>query len=202
MFNKTKKRYKQELKRARNEYRSSIATAIENGSFENPKRYWELLEELKTLDQVEDPKCNPISDKAWVDHYPELLKPHDIHDNDSFVKNTLRKAENTKIFNSLRFRITDEEIAAVVKELKCGKASGPDGITAEIVKACCPVLLPYLGNLFNQILSTGTYPKAWGQGIVTSIHNVISKFNGTPTPKGSYSAKTGVNCTMSLSRVY
>ncbi len=31
---------------------------------------------------------------------------------------------------------------------------------------------------------------------------VISKFNGTPTPKGSYSAKTGVNCTMSLSRVY
>ena len=24
----------------------------------------------------------------------------------------------------------------------------------------------------------------------------ISKFNGTSTPKGSYSAKTGVNCTM------
>ncbi len=31
---------------------------------------------------------------------------------------------------------------------------------------------------------------------------MISKFNGTSTPKGSYSAKTGVNCTMSLSRVY
>ncbi len=31
---------------------------------------------------------------------------------------------------------------------------------------------------------------------------VISKFNGTSTPKGSYSAKTGVNCTRSLSRVY
>ncbi len=30
----------------------------------------------------------------------------------------------------------------------------------------------------------------------------ISKFNGTSTPKGSYSAKTGVNCTMNLSRVY
>ncbi len=31
---------------------------------------------------------------------------------------------------------------------------------------------------------------------------VLSKFNGTSTPKGSSSAKTGVNCTMSLSRVY
>ncbi len=31
---------------------------------------------------------------------------------------------------------------------------------------------------------------------------VISKFNGTSTPKGSYRAKTGVKCTMSLSRVY
>ncbi len=29
---------------------------------------------------------------------------------------------------------------------------------------------------------------------------VLSKFNGTSTRKGSYSAKTGVNCTMSLSR--
>ncbi len=48
MFNKTKKQYEQELEGARNKYRSSIATAIENRSFDNPKRYWELLEELKT----------------------------------------------------------------------------------------------------------------------------------------------------------
>ncbi len=31
---------------------------------------------------------------------------------------------------------------------------------------------------------------------------LISKFNGTSTPKGSYSAKTGVNCPMSLNRVH
>ncbi len=31
---------------------------------------------------------------------------------------------------------------------------------------------------------------------------VISKFNGTSTPKGPYQAKTGVNCTVILSRVY
>ncbi len=31
---------------------------------------------------------------------------------------------------------------------------------------------------------------------------VISKFNSTPTPKGSYSAKTGVNCPMSPNRVH
>ncbi len=30
------------------------------------------------------------------------------------------------------------------------------------------------------------------------IMMMISKFNGTSTPKGSYSAKTGVNCPMSL----
>ncbi len=41
------------------------------------------------------------------------------------------------------------------------------------------------------------YWVCWSEGVW-----VISKFNGTPTPKGSYSAKTGVNCTMSLSRVY
>ena len=30
---------------------------------------------------------------------------------------------------------------------------------------------------------------------------IISKFNGSSTPKGSYSTKTGVNCPMSPSRV-
>ena len=30
---------------------------------------------------------------------------------------------------------------------------------------------------------------------------MISKFNGTSAPKGPYSAKTGVNCPMSLNRV-
>ena len=31
---------------------------------------------------------------------------------------------------------------------------------------------------------------------------MISKFNGTSTLKGSYSAKAGVNCPMSLNRVH
>ncbi len=35
------------------------------------------------------------------------------------------------------------------------------------MKACCPVLLPYLGNLFNQSSSTGTYPKAGNSHIYT-----------------------------------
>ncbi len=42
----------------------------------------------------------------------------------------------------------------------------------------------------------------WQTPHIQQIEWVISKFNGTSTPTGSYSAKTGVNCTMSLSRVY
>ncbi len=118
---------------------------------------------------MEDPKCNPISDEVWTEHYTKLLRRHETN-KDDVIGNTLKQAEKAKIFNPLSYSITEEEIATAVKKLKCGKASGPDGITSEIIKACCPVLLPYFRNLFNQILNAGTYPDAWGQGIVTSIH--------------------------------
>ena len=39
------------------------------------------------------------------------------------------------------------------------------------------------------------------QAMMMMMMMMISKFNGTSTPNGSYSAKTGVNCNISLNRV-
>ncbi len=88
------------------------------------------------------------------------------------------------------------------------------------LKAVCSAVCDVPKQTFTQILrcvsvvtfEPSYFPATRGH-VMMPIHGsqcrdactaewVISKFNGTPTPKGSYSAKTGVNCTMSLSRVY
>ena len=59
------------------------------------------------------------------------------------IQQEFQNFEKAKIFNNLSNTILDTETETAINELKCGKAPGPDGITAEIIKACSPILLPY-----------------------------------------------------------
>jgi hypothetical protein len=55
------------------------------------------------------------------------------------------------------------------KNLKNGKSCGMDGILNEMIKYGQHALLPCLEKLFNIILSSGTYPKIWGEGYLITI---------------------------------
>ena len=54
--------------------------------------------------------------------------------------------------------------------LKCKKAAGVDGISAEFYKYGCNELLPALGLLFNTILTNGEYPSRWVTGIIHPVY--------------------------------
>ena len=73
------------------------------------------------------------------------------------------------------FPNTSEEVKHAICELKSCKAPGLDSIAVEIIKISAPIIIPVLRKVFNHILNTGTYPKLWGEGIITSIHKKGSK---------------------------
>ncbi len=58
----------------------------------------------------------------------------------------------------------------------------------------------YSSNTMNIMLQT--YAKNRPVSITLMMMMMISQFNSTSTPKGSYSAKTGVNYPMSLNRIH
>ena len=77
------------------------------------------------------------------------------------------KSNMTQFLNS---PITAEEIKKAIQKLKCKKAAGVGGISAEFYKYGCNELLPALELLFNTILTNGEYPSRWATGIIHPVH--------------------------------
>ena len=70
------------------------------------------------------------------------------------------------IFNS---PFTEEELKTSISALKNSKASGPDGILAEMIKSTMLKILPILLLLYNKILSYGEFPHEWARSIICPI---------------------------------
>ena len=65
--------------------------------------------------------------------------------------------------------ITAEEVAIAIKAQKNDKAIGPDGVSAEHIKYCSPIINEILANLFTMILSHGIIPQKMLSAIIKPI---------------------------------
>ena len=77
------------------------------------------------------------------------------------------KSNMTQFLNS---PITAEAIKKAIQKLKCKKAAGVDGISAEFYKYGCDELLSALKLLFNTILTNGENPSGWATGIIHPVY--------------------------------
>ena len=88
---------------------------------------------------------------------------------ESMVDQYINENKNS-LFNSLNFKITNEEILQATNKLAPGKSSGVDGILNEMLKIGIHKLLPSLHKLFNIILTSGTFPTTWGSNTLSPLH--------------------------------
>jgi len=66
--------------------------------------------------------------------------------------------------------ISTEEVHLAIDRMKDGKASGADGLCAELFKNLDEVTLYTLTKLLNKVLQLGHFPASWAQGLITPIH--------------------------------
>ena len=66
-------------------------------------------------------------------------------------------------------KITTEGIRKLLQKNNPGKASGPDAISAKILKECTDEIVPLFGIIFGESLSSGKVPTDWNQANVTAI---------------------------------
>ena len=64
---------------------------------------------------------------------------------------------------------TESEIREAIFSQKDEKSPGIDNLPIEILKASYDYIAPFLLKVFNRLLNTGEYPRAWGKGIITPI---------------------------------
>ena len=63
-------------------------------------------------------------------------------------------------------QITDEEVNALARTMKNGKAPGPDLIEVEVLKTSCSNITGQTTRLFNSCLKLGVFPTAWKESFL------------------------------------
>ena len=66
--------------------------------------------------------------------------------------------------------VSTEDVNSVLSTLSTDKATGPDEISARLLKECENEIAPSLTALFNKSLSLGKVPQEWKEANVTPIH--------------------------------
>ena len=72
--------------------------------------------------------------------------------------------------NCMSQPITMKEIEAAIRQLKCKKAPGPDGVTNDMIKHLGPAAEKTLLELFNESWKNGTVPALWKKATIIPIH--------------------------------
>ena len=66
--------------------------------------------------------------------------------------------------------ITESQIRSHISRLSLYKASGPDGIPNIVLKKCTKLILPYLLQIFQAVLSLNIYPSQWREIEMCMLH--------------------------------
>ena len=72
--------------------------------------------------------------------------------------------------NMYSLHFSPAEIESVVKSLKTGKATGPDGVNNRILRELSKELAVPFCSLFNQSTETGVFPQCWKVAHVCPIY--------------------------------
>ena len=61
------------------------------------------------------------------------------------------------------------EVQEILQTLDVTKATGPDGISAKLLKETAPEIAPSLCKLFNKTLNTGVFPREWKEANIVPV---------------------------------
>ena len=105
----------------------------------------------------------------WVDHYSEVFQTKK-----PISRDALDSIENMPTMSELDALPTIDEVRSAVGRLSSGKASGDDGIPAEVVKEGGTTLIHHLHELISRCWAFGKVPQDFNNSsIVTRIKEAV-----------------------------
>jgi hypothetical protein len=137
------------------------------GNLNNQQSFWKAV---KKINRGRAPK-NDISMDKWVEHFKAVFGS-DTHNGgdlnfDEDVNDAVNDDESDEWLNQ---DISLEEIKEAVRNLKNGKAPGPDCIIGEFLKCAVDALSPFLLKYFNHLFTAGLFPSQWTKALLVPLH--------------------------------
>ena len=82
------------------------------------------------------------------------------------IKTDIDRLEKTMVVH----QTNASEVTKIIREMKCKKSYGEDGITNEIIKCCSPIVENFIAIAFNKCIQEKTYPKCFKTAKVIPLH--------------------------------
>ena len=170
------------------EHSKKVTSNLRSINSDDPRKYWTTLkaavksktecaippfefeEHFKALNET-DHNDRPPDSVSETNQSVELpSKPKKLctaindHDNISVNNNSCTAIED------LNKPFTLDELSKGIKSLKNNKATGPDQIYNEEIKATFEIMKNFYLKLFNGILDSGIFPDSWAEGLIVPIY--------------------------------
>lgn len=147
---------------------------------------WRFIKTIKSNER-EQVNIDLIEHNKWVDHYKTLL----TEDRQQYMNYDL---STPILVEGETINVDLQTVKKAITKLKNGKASGPEGIPAELIKFGTEKLFRLLTKTINMCLNGHPVPEQWKEAYISSIHK-----KGNKRDCNNY---RGISVTSTLSRLY
>ncbi len=178
------KKYKAEIKQARNSYNKEVHKKLRNLKSSNPKDYWAII------NKNDRKAASKISTQILFEHFKKLNQNSSDSTSESETESDEPSAADMGDNSPFNLPFIPEEIQKHTPCLKNGKACGLDAISNEFIKYSPRNMIDLLTKYFNLILETGLIPSDWCNGVIISIY----KKKGDVRDPDNYRGITLLSC--------
>ena len=149
-----------------------------HSSHSKGKIYWKILK--KAMNKSRAPKIPPLLvDNKFISDCKEkatLFTTFFCKQCTPIITNSILPALVYKTDKRIdHFPLSTNDITSLIFKLNPNKATGPDGISSQMLLLCGDTVANPLKIIFTNILSVGIYPHTWKLANVTPIHKKNDK---------------------------
>lgn len=187
---------------------NKIMTKISLENETQGKTLWEIVKKRKRKNKMdhdlvtEDDKIieEPEEAKEYIaNYYENLYKAREellgFEEETKEIKKTVEEKRANCSKHPMKNKIQISELDVVVKELKKGKAMGPDKIPNEFFINANAKTKQYVLDIINQVHEKQHIPEEWKKGIITTIYKNKGK-------KGKCSNERGITVSSNFGKIY
>ena len=159
-FTKSRTIYNRVRQRAKKRFKINEGRRLEKIAKTQPRKFWKSL---KTSINKTKQNNNDIKIEDLYNHFNDLLGQN--LDSDEINETEIPTIPDEELDS----KITEQEVRRAVFNQKNGKASGPDEISAEIIKASYEYISSFLVSIYNKLFENAQYPDSWALGYIIPI---------------------------------